>query len=153
MIKQSYVRSVEVQIFHRVTTELYQQHSLQPTTASNYSMVNLAGMVEVITSDSKEIVPQSNIMDVVFILPVSEVEQGSFYMSGSKLIYFKRYCVTGNNIIQPCHPNAYFGKFYLEPLSIWLFHASNNLAQNLTRFLHHGPSSRLSMKTFRFFFG
>jgi len=110
-------------------------------------------MVEVIASDSKEIVPQSNIMDVVFILPVSEVEQGSFYMSGSKLIYFKRYCVTGNNIIQPCHPNAYFGKFYLEPFSIRLFHASNNLAQNLTRFLHHGPSSRLSMKTFRFFSG
>jgi hypothetical protein len=56
-------------------------------------MVNSSGMVEVMASD-KVILPQSNIVDVVFILPVFKVEQGTFYMSSSKLIYFKRYCVT-----------------------------------------------------------
>ncbi len=137
------MREVKVQILHWVTTELYQQHSFQPITACHYPMVNSSGMVEVMASD-KVILPQSNIVDVVFILPVFKVEQGTFYMSSSKLIYFKRYCVTGNSIIWPCHPNLYFRKFYFEPFSVPLFHSLKNLAQNLTRSLHHGPSSRIS---------
>jgi len=142
---REHVREVKVQILHWVTTELYQQHSFQPITACHYPMVNSSGMVEVMASD-KVILPQSNIVDVVFILPVFKVEQGTFYMSSSKLIYFKRYCVTGNSIIWPCHPNLYFRKFYFEPFSVPLFHSLKNLAQNLTRSLHHGPSSRISWK-------
>jgi len=42
-------------------------------------MVNSSGMVEVMASD-KVILPQSNIVDVVFILPVFKVEQGTFYI-------------------------------------------------------------------------
>jgi hypothetical protein len=111
MILESSVRKVEVQIFLPVTTELYQQHSLQLITACRYPIVDSSGMIEVLASEYKAIIPWSNILDVVFILP-------------------------GNSIIQPCHPNLCFESFN------W----------SHSRSLHHGPSSRLSMKTFLIFF-
>jgi hypothetical protein len=58
-------------------------------------------MVELMASDEKVFVLRRDILDIIFILPIYEVESGMFHISGSKSIYFKRYRLHRDNIIRP----------------------------------------------------
>jgi hypothetical protein len=109
---------VEVFLFHRMTSEMYRQHSLKPITATEYPMVYTSHMVELLASVEKIFVLWSDILGVVFVLPIDEVESGILHISGSKSIYFKRYRLHGDNKIRPCYPSLYFARYLVDPYTV-----------------------------------
>ena len=83
---------VEVLIFEKVTSDISKQHSLQPVAAADYPMAYHGHMQEVVGKITDTLsVPRRSIVDIVFILPITEVESGMFHIAGSQSVFFIRY--------------------------------------------------------------
>jgi hypothetical protein len=144
--------NVEVLIFEKVTSEISKQHSLKPVTAAVYPMAYHGQMQEVIckTTDTLS-VPQRSIVDIVFIIPITEVESGMFHIAGSQSVYFMRHLINNHGEVTNCNPVLYFSHCYFEPFSHRIFSSLNYIAQNLKRVMHHMKESDVAVKTFRIY--
>jgi len=116
-----------------MTSNIINRYSLQPITstffpvASNTNIVELFGTTRIRTAARKDVV------DVVFNLPVKELESGMVYLTGASNLYFVRFFITEDNTLFP-HPSLfYFSVSYVTPFSIRLFGSLNVLSQNLKK--------------------
>lgn len=83
---------MDVIVFKRMSSDISQQHSLPPVTATEYPMAHHGNMVEVIASMSDLVsVPRASILDIVFIVPMKEVESGMFHIAGSRSAFYTRF--------------------------------------------------------------
>jgi hypothetical protein len=69
-------------------------------------------------------ISRNDIDDIIFVIPIHEVESGNLFMAGSKLIYFQRYGLSNNNLI-PCPSSVYYSRYLVEPFSIHIFQSLN----------------------------
>jgi hypothetical protein len=118
MIVDDYKVSLDVIVFNKLSSEISQQHSFLPLTAAEFPMAYHAGMTEVVTSSNDRLrISRSDITDIIFIPPISEVESGNFHMAGSKTTYFSRYYIDANGKINVCRQVFYFDRHFVEPYS------------------------------------
>jgi hypothetical protein len=144
---------VDVIVVRRMTSELSQQYSLPPITAAEYPMAYNANMVEVIANMKDSLsVNRSFIVDIIFIVPIREVESGMFHMAGSDHVYFIRYFIDDDERLSECNTVFYFERSLVEPFSHRVFSSLNCLAQSLKRSLYNQKESDLLSKTFRLYF-
>jgi hypothetical protein len=153
MVIEGYLDNVDVIICKRMSSEVSQQHALSPITATEYPMAHHGNMVEVYASMSDWVsVPRASILDIVFIVPINEVESGMFHIAGSRSAFFTRYYMDSDGTISKCNNVFYFERYFVEPFSHRIFSALNYLAQNLKRVMYHLKESDASSKSFRMFF-
>jgi hypothetical protein len=147
------VGHVEVVVYQQVTSDISQQNSFKPWTLTEYPMAYHGQMQEVIGSLTDRLsVPRRAIADIVFIVPIKEVESGMFHDAGSRVAYFTRYFIDENRTLRECTSMFYLDRYTVEPFSHRLFFSMNYLAQNLKRRMHHLKESEVKSKTFRIFF-
>ncbi len=92
-------------------------------------------------------VDRSDIQDIVFIIPVAEVESGVFHLSGADNVFCTQF-VKENQYMRCSLPSLYFSRYIVEPFSIRLFMALNTLALHLRRSMYHQAESALRKRTF-----
>jgi hypothetical protein len=64
-------------------------------------MAAQAHMLKLICQDTYVEVERSEVYDIAFIIPLSEVESGLFHMSGSYNSFFTRYTIN-NGTVEQC---------------------------------------------------
>jgi hypothetical protein len=142
--------SVDVVVYTTMSSAILQQFLLLPVQADVYPMASQSCMVELIATEERRNVPRSNILDVIFILPVAEVESGLFFMDGAGNSFFLRY-VLQNGEVQSSSTN-FFMLHIIQPICICLFHSFNYLAQHLKRSMFHQTEAETSSQNFRIYF-
>jgi hypothetical protein len=153
MVVGESVGHVEVVVFQQVTSDISRQHSFKPLTASEYPMAHHGQMQELIGSLTDKLsVPRQAIADIVFIVPIKEVESGMFHVAGSRVAYFTRYFIDENRKVRDCTSMFYLEPYTVEPFTHRLFLSMNHLAHNLKRKMYHLKESDVTSKTFRIYF-
>jgi hypothetical protein len=97
-------------------------------------------------------VPRQAIADIVFIVPIKEVESGMFHVAGSRVAYFTRYFIDENRKVRDCTSMFYLEPYTVGPFTHRLFLSMNHLAHNLKRKMYHLKESDVTSKTFRIYF-
>lgn len=152
-IVEDRVESLVVLLYNMVTSEISRQHSLKPLTAIDYPMAYHGNMLEVLESITDRVsISRQSIIDIVFIVPIMEVESGVFHIAGSKVTYFSRYFIQADRKVKENKSKFYFDRYIVEPLTHRLFSSLNYLAHNLRRAMYHLRESDISSKSFRIFF-
>jgi hypothetical protein len=142
--------AVEVLVFKEVTSELHQQYCLRPVVAEEYPMAYCGNMIELMGNVSDKLtIPRTSIIDIIFIVPIREVESSLFHIAGSKNAYFIRYYIKADNGLCDYHARFYFNQYIVEPFSHRIFYSFNLIAHNLKRSMHHLKETDVSNKTFR----
>lgn len=139
---------VRVLLLEHVTSDTFHEFSLQPITATVYPMAYHSKLVELISVGDYCFVQRSSIIDVVFVLPIKELESGAVFMAGCQSMYFQRF-EKRNKRIASCQDAFYFCRYIVEPFSVRLFQSLNTLASHIKRAMHHGPASSISSRSFR----
>jgi hypothetical protein len=108
MVVNDSFKNVEVVIFEKVTSDISKQNSFKPLSAIDYAMAYHAHMQEVFRRVTNKLsVPQRSIVDIIFILPITEVESGMFHITGSKVAYFMRYYMQADGKLIRCTSYVY----------------------------------------------
>jgi len=142
--------AVEVIMFEEVTSDLYRRFSLRPVAFEEYPMAYYGGMTELVATVSNKVtIPRSSIRDIIFILPIKEVESAMFHMAGSKVAYFIRYYLDADQRLHDYGARFYLDQYVVEPFSHRIFSSMNLLAQHLRKALHHLKETESCSKTFR----
>lgn len=142
------IDTVEVILYKRMTSALLQQFSLPPLHTDSFPTAAISCMVEVIAVEQRIILPRSRIYDIIFIVPLAEVESGLFFMSGACNIFFQRYVIFDGTAV-PCNQEYYFCRRFIQPFSIRIFHSLNHLAQQEKKSMYHQSEAELSLRMFR----
>ncbi len=123
MVVDDGLDTVDVIICKRVTSEISRWYALSPITAVDFPMAYHGNMVEVLANMADKIsVPQPSIIDIVFIVPIKEVESGMFHIVGSRQVYFSRYFVTSHGRVRECKSVFYFDHRAIDPFSHRFYH-------------------------------
>lgn len=78
-------------------------------TANECPMAYRGNMTEVVGSMVERVaVPRIKIMDIIFIVPLLEVESPGFHVAGSKMAYFTRFYIESNGTLCNCSSTFYF---------------------------------------------
>jgi hypothetical protein len=84
-------KGVKVKIFCPVDSAILQRFTLRPINPTDHPLAYNDQVVEVYKTLEEIYVDRCNIRDVVFIVPVSDVESGVFYLSGADNVFCIRY--------------------------------------------------------------
>jgi hypothetical protein len=137
-----------VRLFQVVTSEILKRYFIQPVNATDYPLAFLDEMEELYLTTDEIYISRSDVTDIVFVVPIAEVESGMFSMSGASNVYFIRYKFLNGGM--HCFPTSfYFSRYIMEPLSVRLFNVLNTLSQHLRHALYHvSENSPTKKKTF-----
>lgn len=153
MVVNDSFENVEVLLFEKVTSDISKQNSFQPLSAIDYPMAYHGHMQEVFGRVTNNLsVPRRSIVDIIFILPITEVESGMFHIAGSKVAYFMRYYMRADGKLIGCTSYVYLKRYMVEPFSHRIFSSINHLAHHLKKKMYHLKESETTSKSFRIFF-
>lgn len=139
-----------VRLFQVVTSEILKRYFIQPVNATDYPLACLDEMEELYLTTDEIYISRSDVTDILFVVPIAEVESGMFSMSGASNVYFIRYKFLNGEM--HCFPTSfYFSRYIVEPLGVRLFNVLNTLSQHLRRALSHVSESSPTKKTFRLY--
>jgi hypothetical protein len=139
--------------YTRMTSDISRRFSLQPITSTFFPVASNTNIVELVGTSRITKEARIDVVDVVFCLPIMELESGMVHLTGASNLYFVRFVLTDDNRLIPFPSSFYFSPYYIAPFSIRLFGSLNVLAQNLKKVLFHLPESQEPKKIFRLFFG
>jgi hypothetical protein len=137
-----------VKLFQLMSSEVQQRYMLRPINSTDYPLTSQDNICEVFQTNEEMLIDRSLIVDLAFIVPVSEIESGMFYLSGAINTYCIRFSKDGSKM-KPVSPILYFGRYLVEPLGVRIFMALNALSQHLRRAMHQTPESKGLKRTFR----
>ena len=80
--------NVTVLLFLQVTAEVLNRYSLPRVTETESPVASKSGMAEVFLSERRLVINRASIIDVAFIVPLQEVEGGSFHLAGARNTYY-----------------------------------------------------------------
>jgi hypothetical protein len=118
---------VGIILLQRVTFDVFNTYSLSPINASKHPMAYTSKMIELISTGVEVNVSRNIIDDIIFVLPLQEVESGNLFMAGSDFIYFQRYGLSNNTLIL-CPSSVYYSRYIVEPFSIRIFQSLNTFS-------------------------
>jgi hypothetical protein len=82
---------LSVRLFQVVTSEVLKRYFIQPVNATDYPLACLDEMEELYLTTDEIYISRSDVTDILFVVPIAEVESGMFSMSGASNVYFIRY--------------------------------------------------------------
>jgi len=135
--------------FVHMTKDIIVQFSLQPLTQSLYPVSSQLALTELVGTSSVVVMHRLEIVDIIFVVPVGEVESGIVHMTGVSNLFVIRYEIIDGTQIKNYAPSYYFLCRMFQPLNVRLFLALNCLARNLKKQLFNSPSSTVTRKTFQ----
>jgi hypothetical protein len=141
--------NIEVKLFSRMTLRIIRRHAIQPLHATDHPTA--CAMVEVFGTETRYTFSRDKILDVAFVLPLSEVESGNFFLAGAANCFVCRY-IYKNEKLESFGSSYYFSRRPVEPLSLRFFSQLNALAGNLKKMMFHAAESQISMRSFRLSF-
>jgi hypothetical protein len=117
--------------------------SLQPIMTSLFPIAAQSKIVEVVGMACTMSAAWSDIEDIVFIVPIQELESGMVHITGATNLYFARYCYNErDDKLLPYPFSLYFSIQYISPFSFQIFSLLNMLSHNLKKALFHVPESQ-----------
>ena len=122
---------VTVKLFKVLSSEVLRRYFIRPLTIMDNPLAFQDNLEELYVSLDVVSVSRSNILDVIFVVPVAEVESGMFYLSGANNVFCIRYQISADGRLH-CFPSMlYFARYMIEPLCVRLFNVLNTLSQYL----------------------
>jgi hypothetical protein len=116
-------------------------------------MVYYRNIVEVLASTTDRLsINRQSIVDIIFIVPIMEVESGLFHIAGLKVTYFSRYFIQADHKVKENKSKFYFDQYTVEPLTHCLFSSLSYFAHNLRRAMYYLRESDISPNFFQIFF-
>jgi len=91
------------------------------------------------------------VVDLVFILPLAEVESGNVFITGAANLFFVRYLIdraTHSNFSSVNFLSAHF----IQPLTVRIFSSLNTLAFTVKKLMYHRPEAEDTKRSMRIFF-
>jgi hypothetical protein len=148
MITECSQERLGVNLFKEFTSEVMRRHFIRPINANDHPLTFQDNIVELYQANESRYISRANITDVVFVIPVAEIESGMFFLSGAANVFCIRYALLDGRM--QCFPSSYyFSRYMVEPISVRLFNALNTLSQHLRKSLFHQTESSPSKKTCR----
>ncbi len=128
------------------------QFSLPPVMASMFPVASQSSVEELIATTDLMKSSITSIINIVFIVPIQELENGMVHITGAGNLYFIRYAFNNEGIIVSVPPSLYFSNYWIQPISMRLFGAINMLSYHIKKSLFHVAESQQARKSFRLFF-
>lgn len=146
------VNAIQLRIYSPMTSEILRKFSLPPIAASSFPIAARTSIIELVATSTIEESTREDVADIVFILPSTELESGLVFLTGAANLYFVRYFVNERSALK-VNTSIFFGcHMLIQPLSIRLFTALNNLAYNIKKLMYHRPQAEDTRRSFRIFF-
>jgi len=138
-------------IYSPMTTSILTKFLLPPINTSTYPVVAGTTNTEVVATNIFQTILRDAVEDLIFILPLTEVESGNVFITGASNLFFVRYLID-----QTTHSNFtsvnYFGSHFIQPLTIRIFCSLNTLAFTVKRLMYHRPEAEDTRRSTRIFF-
>lgn len=136
--------------FVPMARDIMTRFSLQPLVQSLYPVASQCNITELVVTSAVHNASREQLIDIVYVIPIGELESGMVHMTGASNIYFVRYEIQENNKITNS-PSAYyfFHPRLIRPFSVRLFLALNSLASNIKKMLFHIRVSTSTRRSFQ----
>lgn len=95
-----------LKLFRYMSSEVQQRFMLRPINSTDYPLTAQDTICEVFQTMEEILLDRSLIVDLAFIVPVSEIESGMFYLSGASNTYCIRFSNVGSTM-KPVSPILY----------------------------------------------
>jgi len=140
-------------LYKPMTVDIITRFSLQPIMTSLFPIAAQSNIVEVVGTACTMSAARSDIEDIIFIVPIQELESGMVHITGATNLYFARYGYDErDDKLLPYPFSLYFSIQYVSPFSFRIFSLLNMLSHNLKKALFHVPESQEPKRVFRVFF-
>jgi hypothetical protein len=137
---------IEVVLFIEVSNEMLLQHSLVKITHEEAPLASKSGMVEVMQSVCTAVIPRSAIVDLCFIVPLEEVESGSFHLTGAEFVFYIRFDLQPDGSKKK-HTESFIHPRMVDPLTYRIFRSLNLLSLSIKKMFYHRPENESIRKT------
>jgi hypothetical protein len=144
--------TVTCRVYAPMTGEILNRFSLQPIMVSLFPVTAQTNIVEVVGTVQTITASKTDIVDIVYVVPIEELESGLVHITGACNLFFARYGFTEEDKLFRFPSSLYFSIQYVYPFSFRIFSSLNMLALNLKKSLFHVPESQEPKKVFRVFF-
>jgi len=138
-------------IYSPMTSGILTQFSLPPITPLTSPVAARTVINEVVATDNFRIILRDEVQDLIFILPLAEVETGNVFITGAANLFFVRYLID-----QTTHSNFssvnFFGSHIIQPLTVRIFCSLNMLAFTIKKLMYHRPEAEDTKRSTRIFF-
>jgi len=138
-------------IYSLMSSSILRQFSLPPITVSMFPIAALTIVSEVVAMNTFVDLGREDVLDIIFILPISELESGNVFITGCSNLYFVRYLVDGSHAVNFSSVH-FFGRHAIQPLTIRIFHALNTLSSTIKKLMYHRPEAEDTKRSARIFF-
>jgi hypothetical protein len=98
---------VTVKLFKVLSSEVLRRYFIRPLTIMDNPLAFQDNLEELYVSLDVVSVSRSNILDVIFVVPVAEVESGMFYLSGANNVFCIRYQISADGRLH-CFPSMLY---------------------------------------------
>ena len=105
--------NIVVQLFSKMSLRIICRHTIQPLHATDHPMA--CAIVEVFGTETRFTFSRDEIVDVAFVLPLSEVESGIFFTAGAANCFVCRLIYKNDKLESFCS-SYYFSRRPVEPL-------------------------------------
>jgi hypothetical protein len=139
-------------IYTPMTGEILNRFSLQPIMASLFPVAAQANVTELVGTVRTVTASRNAINDIVYVVPIQELESGMVHITGAGNLFFARYGYGDQERLFQFPSSLYFAVQYISPFSFRIFASLNMLAQHLKKSLFHVPESQEPKKVFRLLF-
>jgi hypothetical protein len=133
---------LQCRIYSPMTSSILTQFSLPPITASSFPVAARSVITEVVATGTFQIISRDAVDDLIFILPLREIESGNVFITGATNLFFVCYLMDKMTVITFSSIN-YFGYFFIQPLTIRIFSALNTLAFTIKKLMYHRLRQRI----------
>jgi hypothetical protein len=139
---------ISLSVLSHATSDVLLRHLLSAVTDAEAPFAVKSGMVEVIQVPNTLKISRSSIVDVAFIVPLAELESGSFHVTGAVNTYFARFIIHPNGTISPYNHFVLQARLAL-PVTYRIFRGLNMFSSMIKRALNHQPEEHSTTKTVR----
>jgi hypothetical protein len=108
--------AIEYRKYIRMTEFLMQKFSLQPIVETLFPVASQTPIVELVATGLVETSSRDTVADVVFIVPLQELETGMVHITGASNIYFIRYAYDEGRL-SSVQSTLYFCNNWIQPFS------------------------------------
>jgi hypothetical protein len=108
-------------------------------------------ITEVVATGTFQIILRDAVDNLIFILPLREIESGNVFITGATNLFFVHYLVDKTTVIT-FSSIIFFGYFFIQPLTIRIFSALNTLAFTIKKLTYQRPEAEDTKQSTRMFF-
>jgi hypothetical protein len=138
-------------MYSLMTSTILTKFTLQPITALQFPVAARTINSEVVAYNIFKNISREEVEDLVFIVPLRDFESGNVFLTGAANLYYVRYLIDKTNAI--CFSSVdFFGYHYIQPITVRMFSALNNLSFTVKRLMYHRPESEDTKRSTRIFF-